>query len=339
MGEGINQTPEREQIGDVLKRYKQMREEGTLKNPEEIQGSHIKGNQTPQAPIEQNIPTPQVPQNEPRQETKAVPASEPPKFNRDNFEATMSRETDPDLMTSYEVVKLPSKGLFYRNGISEVLVEYMTSRDEDLLTTPSLIDSGTALDVLLDRKIKKSGISAGELLTGDRNAIILFLRSSSYGSEYTVQVPDPRTNVVFKTSVDLLKLKYKKVTEEPNGEGYFNINIPMRKKEVVFRLLTSGEESMLAKQAEALQEAYGQEYSEYNTLKLKSHIVSIGGNTDRSYISKFVDAMPALDALTIRRKIVDVSPDVDMSYEFTAKDGYKFTTELSVGIDFFFPSI
>jgi hypothetical protein len=103
-------------------------------------------------------------------------------------------------------------------------------------------------------------------------------------------------------------------------------------------LLTSGEETMLFKQAEAVQEAMSLEFSEYSTLKLKSHIISIGGKTDRSYIGKFIDAMPALDALTIRRKIIEVSPDVDMDYNFVTKDGYKFKAQLSVGIDFFFPS-
>lgn len=308
-----NQVPKKEPIGDVLKKYKQMREEGTLPSPESVTS----------APIE------------------AKPVSIPSaasSYNPQDFEAAMSRETDPDLMTSYEIVKLPSKGMFYKNRISEVAVEYMTSKDEDLLTTPSLIENGTVLDVLLKRKIKTKDIVPDDLLAGDRNAIILFLRSSSYGSEYTVQVPDPRTNVVFKTQVDLLKLRYKKVVEEPDEQGYFTVQLPMRKKTVKFRLLTSGEETMLFKKAEALREAYSQEFSEFSTLKLKSHIISIDEKADRTYIGKFVDAMPALDALTIRRKIIDVSPDVDMDYEFTAKDGYKFKAQLSVGIDFFFPS-
>lgn len=310
---GENQIPKKESIGDVLKKYKQMREEGTLPSPESVNSQ----------PIE------------------AKPVSIPSaasSYSPQDYETAMSKETDPDLMTSYEIVKLPSKGLFYKNRISEVAVEYMTSKDEDLLTTPSLIENGTVLDVLLKRKIKTKDVVPDDLLAGDRNAVILFLRSSSYGSEYTVQVPDPRTNVVFKTQVDLLKLKYKKVTEEPDEQGYFTVQLPMRKKIVKFKLLTSGEETMLFKKAEALRDAYSQEFSEYSTLKLKSHIISIDEKTDRTYISKFVDAMPALDALTIRRKIIDVSPDVDMDYEFQAKDGYKFKAQLSVGIDFFFPS-
>ena len=86
----------------------------------------------------------------------------------------MSQETDTDLMMSYEIVKLPSKGLFYKNKISEVNVEYMTSKDEDLLTTPSLIENGTVLDVLLKRKMKTKDIHGkyyGKLTRQERRAM------------------------------------------------------------------------------------------------------------------------------------------------------------------------
>lgn len=319
-----NENPEREPIGDVLKKYKEMRDNGTLPSSESVESKSINKNvstQNIEQPFNTDIP-------------KATST-----FNKEEFENIMNKETDPDLMTSYEIVKLPSKGLFYKNGISEVNVEYMTSKDEDLLTTPSLIENGTVLDVLLKRKIKTKGINPDDLLAGDRNAIILFLRSSSYGSEYTVQVTDPRTNKEFKSKVDLLKLRYKKITELPDEQGYFTVKLPMRKKTVKIKLLTSGEENILFKQAEALKKEFNQEISEYSTLKLKSHIISIDDKTDRTYISKFVDAMPAMDALTIRKKILNVSPDVDMNYEFITKDGYRFNAQLSVGLDFFFPDI
>jgi len=299
----------KESIGEVLKKYKEKRSEGI-------------------------IPT------QPISNTNVI--SEIPKastFNPQEFEKTMMKETDPDLMTSYEIVKLPSKGLFYTNQINEVNVEYMTSKDEDLLTTPSLLESGMVLDMLLKRKIKSANVNPEDLLPGDRNAIILFLRSSSYGNEYTVQVTDPRTGVPFKAIVDLLQLRYKEMKEIPDQYGYFTVELPMRKKTVTIRLLTAGEETKLFKKSESIKEAYNEEYSQYNTLKLKAHIVAINEKSDRAYIDKFVDAMPALDAFTIRRKIIDISPDVDMSYEFSAKDGFKFTANLTVGIDFFFPQI
>lgn len=264
-------------------------------------------------------------------------ASNPNEIKK-QMEQTMSRESDPDLMTSYEIIELPSQGKFYSHGISKIEVEYMTSQDEDLLTTPSLIENGTVLDILLKRKIKTAGINPNELLAGDRNAIILFLRTSSYGRNYTVEVTDPRNNNTFKSTVDLLKLRYKELVEIPDENGYFSVELPMRKKVVKFRLLTSGEDSRLFKQAEAQQEAYNQEFSQFSTMKLKASVVSINEKTDRDYIGKFIDAMPALDAYTIRKKIMDVSPDVDMKYRFKAKDGYEFDANLAVGLDFFSPS-
>jgi len=295
-----NEAPKKESIGEVLKKYKAATAGGENKA------------------VGINLP-------------------KPPVFNPQEFEKTMNKETDPDLMTSYEVIKLPSKGMFYSHRISEVSVEYMTSKDEDLLTTPSLIENGTVLDILLKRKIKTPGITVDELLAGDRNAIILFLRTSSYGADYSVQVTDPRSGIPFKDSVNLLQLKYKEPQELPDEYGHFTVDIPMRKKTITFRLLTSGEDMTIYKKSEAIKEAYNEEFSQYSTMKLKAHVVAVNEKTDRSYIDKFVDAMPALDAMTIRRKIIDVSPDVNMAYEFMTKDGYKFTANLTIGIDFFFP--
>ena len=298
--------PQKESVGDALKKYK-TENVGTIPNPV--------------------VGVPPMP-------AAAIPNKG---FNQEAIEKALSQETDPDLTTSYELVGLPSGGRFYSHGISQVSIEYMTSKDEDILTTPSLIDSGKALNILLKRKIKTPGIVVEDLLEGDRNALVLFLRTSSYGADYTVNVPDPRSGISFKTVVDLLKLQYKEVQEQPDDSGHFFVTLPMRKKPVKFRLLTSGEENQILKSADALKELYQQEFSDFSTMKLKAHIVAIGDKSDRDYISKFVDAMPALDAYTIRRKLMDVSPDVDMKYEFMAKDGYKFVASLSVGIDFFSP--
>jgi len=308
MEQGENQQPQKKSMQDVIKEYKD---------------KHLNDNpdlNPTQMAATANIPTAK-------------------QYKPEQFQEVMQKETDPDLVISYEMIKLPSEGLFYDHKIGEVAVEYMTSKDEDLLTTPSLIENGTALNVLLKRKIKTKGIVVEDLLPGDRNALLLFLRSSSYGNEYSVEVPDPRTGIMFETEVNLTKLQYKEFNEKPDEFGHFSVKIPMRKKIVKFRLLSTGEDNIIFKKAKEYHEAYKTDFSDYNTMKLKSHIVSIDGNESRDYINKFVDAMPARDALTIRRKIIDVQPDVGMDYEFMAKDGFKFHANLQIGLDFFFPSI
>jgi len=277
-----------------------------------------------------------IPENRAKLAASAVAPSN--SYDANSYQQKMMQETDPDLVVGSEVIKLPSGGIFYQNNLSELLVEYLTSTDEDILTTPSLIENGTVLDVIMKRKIKTHNVNVDDLLSGDKEAITLFLRTSSYGHEYKVDVYDPRTGIPFKDTVDLRKLKYKEIKEFPDASGLFMVELPMRKKLVKFKLLKSSEETLLSKKAEGMKDAYNTDYSQYNSLKLKAHVVEVNGRTDRSYIDRFIDAMPALDALTIRRKIKEVAPGVDMAYEFTAKDGFKFTANLSVGVDFFFPS-
>ena len=103
-----NQTPQKEPIGDVLKKYKEMHKNGTLPSPDSVQSLPI------------DSPTSITPPNQPLETSIPSAAST---FNPQEYENVMNKETDPDLMTSYEIVKLPSKGLFYQNRITELLVD------------------------------------------------------------------------------------------------------------------------------------------------------------------------------------------------------------------------
>jgi hypothetical protein len=259
--------------------------------------------------------------------------------NLEDYGKMVSQETDPDLIVEYEIVKLPSRGLFYSNGLSELKVEYLTAKDEDILTTPSLIKSGEALDKIFRRKIKNSNVNPDELLIGDQNAVALFLRASSYGHDYNVQVTDPRSGDDFEYTVDLRKIGYKEIKEKPDENGLFTFFLPMRQKHVKFRMLTAKDSKKIVNDVDRMKEAGYTDIDEYGTMKLKAHVVDIEGKTDRGYINRFIDAMPAGDALKLRRKILEITPDLDLMYEFETKDGYKFKAPLVMGIDFFFPSL
>lgn len=260
-------------------------------------------------------------------------------FKQRDFVPPVENVESEELKVGYEIVKLPSDGEFYKSKKDSLRVEYLTTKDEDILTTPSLIENNTVLDVVMKRKILDKDFDYNELIGGDKEAILLFLRKSAYGSEYKVEVSDPRNGIIFPATVDLNKIGYKKITDKPDSNGHFSIFLDVRKKNIKFKLLTDNEEKSVRVNSEAIQKAYNNEYSEFLSQKLKAQIVSIDSNTDRSYINKFVDALPPIDGRKLRRKILDVTPGLDMNYEFTAKDGYIFKALLTVGIDFFFPSI
>ncbi len=262
-----------------------------------------------------------------------------PKYESTAYDQKITDQVDSDLTIGFDTVQLPSKGIFYKNKISEVVVEYLTSKDEDILTTPALIENNTLIDVLLKNKIKSKGIDVEEMLGGDKNAILVFLRASSYGKNYDVMVTDPFGGNTFKATIDLTKLKYKEILIQPDENLLFTIELPMRKKWVKFRLITDKELKNVLKQAETKKDATGQPFLELLSMRLKACIVSVDGKTDRQYINRFVDAMPALDSLTLRRKIDEVTPDVDYKYEFISPAGYPFEANVSLGVDFFFPKI
>jgi hypothetical protein len=235
------------------------------------------------------------------------------------------------------VVKLPSDGHFY--PFKELTVEYLTAKDEDILTTPALMENGTVLDEILKRKIKTQGINVENMLTGDKNAVLIFLRASSYGANYDVEVNNPKTGKSFKASIDLTKIKYKELIEFPDQAGEFVTEIPMRKKIVKFKILGDKDLRQIIKKAELLQETYNQNFAEISTMRLKASITEINGNRNMDYISRFVDAMPAGDALTIRTRMEAVTPGVDLTYEFVSPEGHVFRAPIAMGIDFFFPSL
>jgi len=87
-----------------------------------------------------------------------------------------------------EVVELPSKGLVYPedNPLSSGKIEmkYMTAKEEDILTNQSYIEKGIVLDKLLQALIV-SKINYNDLITGDKNAIMIAARILGYGKDYT----------------------------------------------------------------------------------------------------------------------------------------------------------
>ena len=86
-----------------------------------------------------------------------------------------------------ETIDLPSKGLIYPkdNPLSNGKVEmkYMTAKEEDILTNQSYIESGTVLDKLLQSLII-SDVNYNDIITGDKNALLIAARVLGYGKDY-----------------------------------------------------------------------------------------------------------------------------------------------------------
>jgi hypothetical protein len=114
-----------------------------------------------------------------------------------------------------------------------------------MIVAPNLYRDGLILDYLLEAKIKDKNINPDDLLEGDREAIILWLRATSYGTKYPITVTDNKTGIEFDTILDLTQIKYKPFTLKSDINGYFDFTLPVTKDEIKFRFLTHADNKQI----------------------------------------------------------------------------------------------
>ena len=139
---------------------------------------------------------------------------------------------------AFDVIPLPSRGECYKDKIARASVAYLTAYDENMILSPNLYKQNLILDYILQEKLLSKQVDPMDLLEGDRDAIILFLRTSGYGNEYPITVTDDKTGKEFDTVVDLSKLKYKEFNLKGDSNGWFDYKLPVSGNEIKFRFPT-----------------------------------------------------------------------------------------------------
>ena len=148
---------------------------------------------------------------------------------------------------TFDVIPLPSKGEAYADKIAKMSVAYLTAYDENMIVSPNLYRDNLILDYILQEKLLSKEIDPMDLLEGDRDAIILFLRASGYGNEYPITATDEATGKEFEAIVDLSKLKYKEFKLKGDSKGWFPFTLPVSGAEIKFRFPTHRDVILLEK--------------------------------------------------------------------------------------------
>ena len=73
------------------------------------------------------------------------------------------------------------------------------------------------------------------------------------------------------------------------------------------------------------------------TTRLAKNIVELGGSTDRTKISTFVEQMPIQDSKFIRNFLGENEPRLDLSREVIAPSGERVMVNITFGVEFFRP--
>jgi hypothetical protein len=245
--------------------------------------------------------------------------------------------------TPTQPLDLPSKGLVYSqsSSLSSGIVDlYLpTALHEDILTNRNYIQQGIVLDKFLQSVIA-SDIEYDDLITGDKNAILIASRILAYGSKYSFKYSDTDSKQSETITVDLSELKNKEVDWSlfTPGVNQFSFELPMTKVLVDFRLLTTRDDQKIDAELAGLRKV-NKNISADVTVKLYHSIIAINGNTDQKAIRDFVKSMPMRDSQELRKYMTKVSPDVEMKFDYTRSNGEVLEgLNLPMTVDFFWPN-
>jgi len=254
--------------------------------------------------------------------------------------------TDFSFVVPTEFVELPSQGKHYQEGHAlhnegSIEIRHMTAKEEDLLTSRTLLKKGIAIERLLRNIIVNRSINPDSLLVGDRNAIIIAARTSGYGNVYTTQVTCPACNETQDYSFDLNEATVYAGEDAAdmdvtvNDDGTYDVWLPRLKATVTFRLLTGYDEKKLLGNTK---KSRTQLVDKAITTQLSNMIVGCNGVSDPTVLKQLAQNMPSADARYLRRAYKLAAPNIDLTQMFVCDEcGHDQDMEVPLTADFFWP--
>jgi len=245
-----------------------------------------------------------------------------------------------------EFVELPSGGKYYPEGHplrgqGTIEIKQMTAKEEDILTSRTLLKSGVAIDRVIQSIVMDKTINTDTLLVGDRNAILIAARVSGYGNIYNTNVTCPNCSTAQDYSFDLNNAYLEngggtgfEVTN--NGDGSFTTVLPRTNVTTTFRLLTGHDEKNMLQQAEMTKKRKGLEQAVSS--QIRRMIVDLNGDSSQQALNYFIENVPSLDIRHLRACYRSVAPNIDLTQDFECQEcGHEQEMEVPLTADFFWP--
>ncbi len=242
-----------------------------------------------------------------------------------------------------ELVDLPSKGRYPEGhplcGKDSVEIRFMTAKDEDILTSQTLLKKGVAIERFIQNVMVNKSINTEGMYICDRNAVLVAARSSGYGSDYEAKVNCPHCQTVNSVSFDLSNPKVSEsVIEEKwnvreNGVEFL-VDTPLTKITVGLRLLNGKDENYIASLMRNKKKKQESNVSD----QFRLMITSVEGDTSRETIEYYVNNMPTQDSRHLRNVYKLINPTIRITEDFECHScGYEQEMEVPFGADFFWP--
>ena len=224
----------------------------------------------------------------------------------------------------------------------------MTTKEEEILTSQSLLKKGVALDRLLSSLMLDKTIDPGTLLVGDKNAMLIQARKTGYGPDYKTQVTCPNCSAQETLNYDLNNCQiYDGGTSADTLQDVgalstdrltFKVTLPATKVEAEIRLMYGYDEiEMVRKQKNKVR---NKDLNSAMTDNLKRIVVALNGIDDRTQVEAFLEQMPASDARHLRRAVTQLTPTTKMLLDFDCSScNHSDELEVPITANFFWPDL
>jgi len=251
--------------------------------------------------------------------------------------------------TPTEFVVLPSKGLFYGeehplHRAETVEIRHMTAKDEDILSSEALIKKGLVMDRLLKSVLTDATIDPATLLIGDKNAIIMAVRETGFGSLYNTNINCPACGTLNEKEFSLADrdIKESKLLENVQllENGNFLLTSTDYNPEITFeiKLLTGKDEQRIVKYVEGRKKLKLETGSV--TELLKNVLVSVNGISQASALQEIIKQIPVSLSRQIRKVYEDAMPNIELKADFNCDNcSHIERLEVPINIDFFWPRL
>ncbi len=277
--------------------------------------------------------------------TKGAPENAPlPPMPKQMVDANLFSFTTPT-----EFVELPSKGQFYPpthplHGVDVVEIRHMTAKEEDILTSESLLKKGLVMERLIQSVLVDKTLDPNSLLIGDKNALLIAIRQTGFGDTYSTDITCNACGALNQKDFSLSEKTIKETTTEEgvtmleNGNFLLTVSDFDPPVQMEIRLLTGADEARITKTVEN-RKKLKQDTGNVTEI-LRNILVSVNGIADRSALARIADQMPVSLSRRVRAVYDETMPNVELYGDFTC-DSCDHTERLEVPITlgFFWPDL
>lgn len=243
------------------------------------------------------------------------------------------------------IFQLPSRGIFYRDGEldsmvkeGEVHVHPMSSLAEIHMKNPDQLFSGQAVETVFKDCV--SGVNKpSQLLAKDVDAIMMFLRTATYGSGYEFTAKHNCENAKehsYVAEVDTMIGQMQMLDPTVVAED-FTVKMP---NDQLVKLQPARYESIIGilKNNEAKKELTVEDMKRNLMMMLSSVVVQVDDITDSQMISEWLAKIPTTWTSKIAERVEKVNEwGPSMKWTTKCRDcGEEFTVELPINPVSFF---